>query len=188
MCRVLFFHLVTMQWRPPSYPSHQIRICIVLYPWLLLNYSIHCQMILTRIVDVFISYLEGVSHLISNYLVEMNKNKNSKKNTVEYIISLALAVGLDFLWLSSLSSIFQLLNLKWRDESWDTKKKRAKRWKLSFSGNLLTTWGGHRGILPCQLLLKVKNLSHSATEAFTILDIKLVCTNPIRETISISLC
>jgi hypothetical protein len=84
-------------------------------------------MILTRIVDVFISYLEGVSHLISNYLVEMNKNKNSKKNTVEYIISLALAVGLDFLWLSSLSSIFQLLDLKWRDESWDTKKKRAKR-------------------------------------------------------------
>lgn len=79
-------------------------------------------MILTRIVDLFISYLEEVSHLISNYLVEMNKNKNSKKTTVEYIISLALAVELDFLWLSSLSSIFQLLNLKWRDESWDTKK------------------------------------------------------------------
>lgn len=77
-------------------------------------------MILTRIVDLFISYLEEVSHLISNYLVEMNKNKNGKKNTVEYIIFLALAVELDFL--SSLSSIFQQLNLKWRDESWDTKK------------------------------------------------------------------
>jgi hypothetical protein len=83
-------------------------------------------MILTRIVDLFISYLEEVSHLISNYLVEMNKNKNSKKNTVEYIISLALAVGLDFFWLSSLSSIFQLLNLKWRDESWDTKQNELR--------------------------------------------------------------